>query len=102
MPTAQASSQLELVRYLGKRYDKKVQLLGGDGDEMVAQSTERHARCPLHNRQSKDYNGTNEHGWVFRCGGFTAAQVKRWRMKFPGSAEQRVAGIWHYFVARPS
>jgi hypothetical protein len=103
MPETQAVSQLELVRFISKKYDGKALMLGGSGeDELVAQSTERRARCPLHNRTSSDYAGLNEHGWVFRCGGFTPGQVKAFYRKHPGSRDQIVAGIWHFFAASPA
>jgi hypothetical protein len=91
MIAEQATFEVDLPRFLGP---KSTRVNG------VLQEIIRRARCPLHHRISSDYAGENEHGWIFRCGGFTPGQVKSYYRKNPDSRDQIVAGIWHFFVAR--
>lgn len=50
----------------------------------VAEETERIAYCSTHDAHSKEYTGSNEHGWIFFCKGI------------PDSS----SGFPHYFIAQ--
>lgn len=61
---------------------------------------QREAFCPIHKKNSKDFTGINEAGWIFRCAGFTKAEVKS--LKRQDKLNPAVAGLYHYFVSDPA
>lgn len=61
--------------------------------------TVRAARCHDHDKNSTDFAGANEHGWVFRCVGWSQAEVEQ--MARASRDSTAVAGLSHYFNATP-
>lgn len=65
--------------------------------------TIRRATCPVHGRESAEFVGENDAGWVFRCGGWTkaeaAALLAKMPITIPLAGEPVMAGQWHYFTA---
>lgn len=63
--------------------------------------------CLVHVKTSQDFVGTNEHGWIFRCPGWTKDEAKAINRKgrdpekiMTGDAQPAVPLLAHYFVNR--
>lgn len=71
------------------------------------QDVERKAICPDHkDKPTTEYVGENEHGWVFRCSGWSKEEAKANAAEHPlvlfEGEQNQTSGLFHYFVVSPA